>query len=178
MNEDIVFIENGRKRKGEKASCLGCGVEYIRRKSGSNGLKVYCSPACARQATRRPVALTCAMCQKEFTKSPSKLSNSKSGLMFCSLACKHRSQHWEHGIDEAKPGHYGTGENYKLIAYRAYPAECMDCGEQFFPILVVHHKDGDRSNNKVENLEVLCQNHHAIRHMQWLMASGLIGLRP
>jgi len=30
--------------------------------------------------------------------------------------------------------------------------------------LVVHHIDGDRSNNALDNLTVLCHNHHSDRH--------------
>lgn len=32
--------------------------------------------------------------------------------------------------------------------------------------MAVHHIDGNRSNNDVSNLEFLCLNHHAIRHLK------------
>jgi 5-methylcytosine-specific restriction endonuclease McrA len=45
-------------------------------------------------------------------------------------------------------------------------SECEHCGYDAVPeILVLHHRDRDRSNNALSNLEVLCPNCHSIEHM-------------
>jgi len=40
--------------------------------------------------------------------------------------------------------------------------ECSECGSDYH--IQVHHRDGVRSNNSVENLEILCCKCHAKRH--------------
>jgi 5-methylcytosine-specific restriction endonuclease McrA len=46
-------------------------------------------------------------------------------------------------------------------------AKCERCGYDDKPgILQVHHKDRDRENNALSNLEVLCPNCHAEEHLE------------
>ena len=42
--------------------------------------------------------------------------------------------------------------------------KCNECGCEDRRVLVAHHKDKDRSNIKVENLEWLCRNCHYLIH--------------
>lgn len=59
----------------------------------------------------------------------------------------------------------------KLVSTRDYryvltgSDSCELCGYRLFQdALVVHHKDMDRTNNKPDNLAVLCANCHAVLH--------------
>lgn len=52
--------------------------------------------------------------------------------------------------------------DYRSKALEAYGAVCNDCGDT--DTLEVHHKDRDRSNNSLSNLEVLCRACHVERH--------------
>lgn len=89
-----------------------------------------------------------------------------------------------------KPHHTSTefqcGNNHPNYkdgrSYEPYPPEfkkqrklihkhstliCQDCGiseEEFHGIIDVHHKDGNKKNNKPENLVILCRTCHKIRH--------------
>ena len=54
--------------------------------------------------------------------------------------------------------------SYKLIAFRDLPRKCIRCGTEDLRVLEVHHKDKNRLNNKVENLEIVCANCHLIKH--------------
>lgn len=53
----------------------------------------------------------------------------------------------------------------KIFAENLKDKKCESCGLTHWygePILLeIHHKDGDRYNNELENLEVLCPNCHA-----------------
>lgn len=42
--------------------------------------------------------------------------------------------------------------------------KCERCGFEIYEILQVHHRDRDRSNNELNNLELLCPNCHAKEH--------------
>ena len=56
--------------------------------------------------------------------------------------------------------------SYRKNAHKVYPKCCSKCGYDKHPkILVVHHKDGDRKNGKLTNLEILCPNCHAEAHL-------------
>lgn len=126
----------------------------------------YCSISCAGYGRYKKPHLpniSCAYCQKEFWLSPSKLKKSKSGLYFCCRQHKDLASRIG-GIEEIQPDHYGKLEvsDYRVKALRNYPAVCMRCG--FDKFVVVHHKDRDRSNNDLSNLEILCPNCHAIEH--------------
>jgi hypothetical protein len=42
--------------------------------------------------------------------------------------------------------------------------ECQKCGIADKRVLIVHHKDKNRSNNEIENLTWLCCNCHYLVH--------------
>jgi 5-methylcytosine-specific restriction endonuclease McrA len=51
---------------------------------------------------------------------------------------------------------------------------CERCGYDEEPrILGVHHKDRNRKNNELANLEVLCPMCHSLEHMRHLPQGGL-----
>ena len=49
-------------------------------------------------------------------------------------------------------------------AFKHYPQKCNRCGYNNRQALLVHHKDRNRKNNRIENLEIICRNCHAIEH--------------
>jgi 5-methylcytosine-specific restriction endonuclease McrA len=53
---------------------------------------------------------------------------------------------------------------YRRRAYKKYGYKCNRCGFDNKKILLVHHKDRNRKNNNVDNLEVLCKNCHSLEH--------------
>lgn len=123
----------------------------------------FCSRSCGRHIKRqKPDNLICALCHKSFYRKISSHKESKSGLYFCCRNHKDQAQRIG-GIEAIQPDHYGTTlADYREIAFRHYPKICNRCG--FDKIVVVHHKDRNRSNNHIDNLEVLCPNCHALEH--------------
>ena len=66
----------------------------------------------------------------------------------------------------ANAPHWIAGHNaYRDIIRRLDIIEkCSRCGIDDKRLLIVHHKDSNRMNNKPENLEWLCRNCHAMVH--------------
>ena len=137
----------------------------------------FCSKLCSDQNMVRdsvPNAY-CDFCGTAFYRSPSKLK-SKSGFVFCSTKCKSSAQA-DDNFAALNPKHYhtsitGNSTTYRKIAFKHYPAECVDCGwDKIEDILQVHHIDHDRSNNATTNLVILCPTCHQIRH--WKLRTGL-----
>jgi len=164
--------------KTELRNCLYCDTPFnspmkeIRRGNGR-----FCSIACARkyrwQNTEKPVPnVICALCGIALYKSMSKQKKSKSGLFFCSRQCKDEGQKT---IKEIQPAHYNTASG--IHGYRALYLQhkqidyCELCGYCKIPeILEVHHKDRNRRNNSITNLQLLCPTCH--NEIHYLTNSG------
>lgn len=108
------------------------------------------------------VTVECALCKKAIERSASKLKRSKHAVYFCNRMCKDRGQRIG-GIQAIQPPHYGTS----LCDYRSKidMTRCAGCNESRQFLLVAHHADGNRRNNDPSNIECVCQNCHAIRHL-------------
>jgi len=95
----------------------------------------------------------CHHCHKEFFDSPSVKRK------FCSVACNSKTRK-----ETFKPSF--TTVRKAMIA-RGLLIKCERCDFDEFPqILGVHHKDRNRNNNDMSNLEVLCPNCHSMEHMK------------
>ncbi len=153
-------------------TCIYCTKDFLVRKQvDKRGQGKFCSLSCSTfyHSEQRGYALytkvECAYCKAKFDKLTSNLSGSKSGLYFCNKDHKRLAQRVG-GIKEIQPSHYGTGASeYRKIAFDNYPARCNRCPyDKYKEVLQVHHKDKNRKNNSISNLEVLCPTCHAEEH--------------
>ncbi len=147
---------------------------YLKRGQGKTcskqcGIKLSAALRTKNQAPN----VVCALCGEGFYLSASKIRASKSGLFFCTRAHKDEAQKIG-GIEAIMPPHYGTGNglyDYRKRAFNNLPNECAVCGWNEYPdVLEVNHKDVNRSNNDLSNLEILCPTHHQVFH--YLDGSG------
>ena len=45
--------------------------------------------------------------------------------------------------------------------------QCQRCGYNNEPLILgIHHKDRNRHNNDISNLEILCPNCHSLEHLK------------
>lgn len=151
--------------------CLYCNSPHnVDHKEINRGYGKFCSRNCssrfrAQSLTPPEANVKCALCNKNFYLSVSKQNNSKSGLFFCCRDHKDKAQRLD-GYAAIHPSHYKDGTRaYRKIAFREKPKLCERCGFDKEAALVVHHKDRNRDNNTISNLEVLCANCHAIEHL-------------
>ncbi len=154
--------KDGRKRRNTLlVSCAACEKEIVSRR---DQVRKYCSKNCANEGSRVRVKVQCGYCNKKIERTRHVLSKSRSGLVFCSRKHKDLAQRLECGIREVQPPHYGTGKyNYQAIAYRSMRKVCAGCHYcEFENMLDVHHIDGNRDNNKLSNLVILCVFCHAL----------------
>lgn len=157
--------------------CLWCRQPFISdTREEIRGNSKFCSKPCfhkhysyARLSRPKPNNVVCSMCSTPFRATQSRVNRSleRHGrvVLFCSHQCHSTGQRLSSSIREVQPIHYGTGSDYRTIAFAAYPKQCMRCGyNKNSAAIIVHHKDRKRSNNDLSNLEVLCCNCHAIEH--------------
>ena len=166
MINNLFKKEYGRRRRAEEIQCKNCNKIFL---AVIGRGTMFCSHKCSSMFVTKnsSVELECFNCKKKIKRTPSKLKNSKHGFHFCSRKCKEFSQSLNGNCDKIRPTHYGNGEglDYRSIAMADTDNKCSICGENEYFKLCVHHIDGKRKNNKIENLELVCQNCHLTRHI-------------
>lgn len=149
-----------------KRKCKICNKEfYIKEFHAKKGWGKYCSIKCRSKGQEKGKWVKCDNCGKEIYRTPRDFKKSKNKRFFCSVSC-HCA--WENknircGINAPN---WIVGENaYRQLLKRVGREEkCRRCGNSDKRVLTVHHKDGNRKNNRIENLEWLCRNCHCIIH--------------
>lgn len=147
-------------------NCLTCNNPFeASERELRRGNAKFCDLSCSSKwhgmvrAKNRKPNVSCSFCEKPFYKSPSKVAKSK--YHFCNKEHKDLAQKDWIGV----PEYWGAGNNYRKIAFSQKPMKCERCGYDEHPAgIVVHHKDRDRTNNSIENLEILCAICHNIEH--------------
>lgn len=168
----MKFILEGKKKRPATATkCFNCGTVYLAQLRFVQKSK-YCSRKCANEAKQKRVTIFCNQCLKEFQSTPSDQKNSKSGFRFCSRECKDTAQKLG-GIKEIQPDHYGSGiTEYRKLALEKLVNKCNSCGyNKYIEVLQVHHKDRNRKNNSIDNLQILCPTCHQEEH--YLNSDGI-----
>jgi len=149
-----------RAQKKPVVYCLECGalVRYG---------KKYCSSSCANKARGRliskKVELICENCGKKYKVPPHEAKRSR----FCSASCR---SHWvaTHTPRSHKKIIESHGYRFVRVGPKQYVPEHIKIWEDVFgPIpegYIVHHKNNDPSDNKLENLELLNRSEHMALH--------------
>jgi predicted restriction endonuclease len=67
--------------------------------------------------------------------------------------------------------------NYRKIALEAYAPYCCVCGFGVVDVLEVAHLNGNRSNNDLSNLAVLCPNCHKMHDLDLIPTRVVVLMR-
>lgn len=147
-----------------QTTCDQCGNAMFKEnkiinRAIKNNLHMFCSKECRYKYFSKKSIAYCDTCKKQIIIRASRLKRSKSGKVFCSRSCSnvHRNSLF---TGEDHPNFKGI--DYRSIALKECPNICKICDwAEDKRILEVHHIDGNRNNNVITNLIILCPNCHA-----------------
>ena len=176
-------------------SCRKCGKVYT--VSPSRTGSGFCSTKCWYEWEGRPTAKIkkiCPTCRKIFETWP------KDDCTYCSYKCIKKeprygeeNSNWKGGRTIHSDGYvYLKGKEHPFAGPHGYVFEHRLVMEQYLrenhpdhPALIrlgeklylspdyeVHHKDGVRTNNRIENLEVLTKSEHTVLHNDKRLSDG------
>jgi 5-methylcytosine-specific restriction endonuclease McrA len=67
--------------------------------------------------------------------------------------------------------------NYRKLAFTRYDPLCAHCGFGVPAVLEVAHLDGNRGNNDLSNLVILCPNCHKMHDLDLISTATIIAMR-
>lgn len=147
---------------------MTCGKPIrIKESHIARGWGKYCSKPCQFVGQRKGKFLNCDNCGKTIYRTPSNYKKSKNNRFFCSRKCHciWENKNVRHG--ENAPNWMAGQSVYRtLLKKSGIKEKCMRCGIEDSRVLCVHHKDRNRKNNNLNNLEWLCRNCHCIVHLK------------
>lgn len=158
FTQNVELIGNYiNRRTPVQLHCLDCDYTWDAKPQSflyTNKTSQHFCPNCG---IKSRVKVTCALCGKEIERTLSQVEKNQTGYYYC---CR------EHGnlhknLLRQKNGEWDNSSNYRLKAFNTYEHKCACCGwDEDKRILEVHHIDGDRNNNKIDNLIILCPTCH------------------
>ena len=139
--EEVEYLKTHYAEKGPKAisKIINKTPDTLKCKARRLGLRTRESPVMQKQK------YNCFLCGIIFYRGKSREKGSKSKKFYCSKDCKNKD--------------FRTKNKYKIEKV------CVGCGEKKLYLLNLHHIDGNKKNDKENNLEMVCCNCHSIRHI-------------
>lgn len=154
------WLENIKARKAKY--CIVCGKKL------EKDQKKFCSHSCSAIHNNHLKVKKVKKC--EYCGKPLKGREEK----FCSTKCQQNLKYeeyierWKRGEETGLKGEYGVSKYIRRFLVEKHSCRCEKCGWNAVNIftgkvpLEVHHIDGDYTNNKEENLQLLCPNCHSL----------------
>lgn len=146
--------------------CQICKSEFYAKPNHIKlGWGKYCSRICKHEAQKTGKAVNCFTCGKGIYRTQKDLKGSKSKKYFCNKSC---FAIWKNELFAFGPTHFnwkhGKSAYRNIMARNNILQVCVGCGLKDKRILLVHHIDHNRLNNKLDNLKWLCRNCHYLEH--------------
>jgi hypothetical protein len=138
-------------------TCDLCKKQYISRN------KKFCSKICLLKSNgkksggknKNRIQLFCIRCKSEYEVTKSRVEKSK----YCSIECHNRSN--SENIDrkaDKNPRWKGGIQTYRSKAWKHFDKKCSICKCE--ENLEIHHINGNRYDNRIENLQPVCRKCH------------------
>ncbi len=135
-------------------TCSVCTKPIYRRPVEIQNGRVFCGAICYGQACRKEKP--CVVCGKLILAGKNKST--------CSRACSNTNRAGTKYKIGSPKDKVSDQRAIKLRLIKARGTKCERCGYARLEILHVHHRNRDRNNNSLSNLELICPNCHFEEH--------------
>lgn len=149
-----------RKGKPRTITCLQCKLAFTVPGDGFKPTRKFCSQKCSQDYNRQPrKTLRCFRCGSEFGEnlSPAQVKRAK----FCSRKCAQSGRPIDPRATRYRQ--VALGGSAVILEHRAVMMAHL--GRKLLSTEHVHHKNGIRTDNRIENLEVIPASEHARMHI-------------
>ena len=143
------------KRK-PNTNCFICKKPIYRRpfEIQRNKKMVFCSMVCYGISCRKEIP--CVLCGKPILSGLNKKT--------CSRGCANRHRAgMQYKINRPRD-RVKSQHSLKIKLLKKRGRGCEQCNYDKYEILQIHHKDRNKNNNNINNLELLCPNCHFEKH--------------
>lgn len=170
INEGVSYECIGRRYDvsgaAVKKAAMKLGIELERRRK-INPNEHFNKGKCKIRRNEYKISI-CINCGKEFE------HKYTSCYKYCSFNCQHEFEHklfierWKNGDESGIIGRYGISKHIRRYLFDKNGCKCQTCGWGKENVIThkvplqIHHIDGDCTNNKEENLQLLCPNCHSL----------------
>ncbi len=157
-----------------KITCKYCGDWFYQLKSSiRKRSQSFCSKKCLANSRKTFAHFNCSECGKDAARLPSK---AKHFPLFCSKSCAatyrakkrigEKSPNWKGGIYKDKWGYIrlNTTKGRIKLQHRLVMEEFL--GRSLEPWEHVHHKNEDRADNSISNLQIVTPTEHKKIHWE------------
>lgn len=142
-------------KRNPNVECLVCSKPIYRRPTEIEHGRVFCGLECYGIANRKETP--CIICGT--------LIQAHENKKTCSRGCANKNRiGTQYKLGRPKKDKVQDQRSIKLRVFDSKGERCERCEYDKKEILNVHHKDRDRKNNDLSNLELLCPNCHAEEH--------------
>ncbi|HBJ75669.1 MAG TPA: hypothetical protein DDY86_09270 [Syntrophaceae bacterium] len=138
--------------------CVFCGKSFLRKRDRADiRINNFCSVSCYRKSLPKKVSLTCSICGSTFDNAPAKAKSSKN--VFCSIRCKAISQR----VEKTRCGYREVSRGRERVQHHRRVMEEF-LGRKLTTDEIVHHVNGNKTDDRFSNLEILDRRSHARKH--------------
>ncbi len=126
--------------------------------------RIFCSMACYGVSCRKEIP--CVVCEKLILSGKNRRTCSRSCANINRAGIRYKINSPR---DKAK-----SQKTLKIRLLSTRERKCERCSYENYHILQVHHKDRNRNNNSINNLELICPNCHCEEHYGQKAIQGVL----